>query len=304
MIYTEVGKQLKPKDDYLAPFILIPSEFDLVLVPIATQWILFLPWLRPLNPLGVLAIAQFDFLVIMMWISYIQCVRTDPGTVKPDWEPPGLGPFGEYNDHRAQFAGEEVRGYDYCRLCNVFKPPRAHHCRRCNKCIVKMDHHCKWLNTCIGHANHPHFIRLVFYATSSCTLCIALIFLRLFDLVRLALAQQLTQPIGNLEWILTKMINLQAVTIGVCMCFLIPTTSILWMFLSQQVSHLLRNLTTIENLDRAGDAMPPPNRFDLGWYKNVQSVLGPKAYLWWAPRKALGDGYVFTVKIDEEFTLV
>jgi hypothetical protein len=36
--------------------------------------------------------------------------------------------------------GYEVKkltgGPRFCRMCDKFKPPRAHHCRQCNRCVV------------------------------------------------------------------------------------------------------------------------------------------------------------------------
>ncbi len=39
--------------------------------------------------------------------------------------------------------GRRVR--KYCRRCNAFKPPRAHHCSICRRCVVKMVRECpRW----------------------------------------------------------------------------------------------------------------------------------------------------------------
>ena len=32
-----------------------------------------------------------------------------------------------------------------------------------------MDHHCPWLMRCVGHANHAHFVRLLFWIVVGCT---------------------------------------------------------------------------------------------------------------------------------------
>lgn len=47
----------------------------------------------------------------------------------------------------------------FCKKCNCFKPPRAHHCRTCGRCVVKMDHHCPWINNCLGQNNQKFFIQ-------------------------------------------------------------------------------------------------------------------------------------------------
>ncbi|KAJ9641484.1 Eukaryotic peptide chain release factor GTP-binding subunit [Coniosporium tulheliwenetii] len=45
----------------------------------------------------------------------------------------------------------------YCKSCNIWRPPRAHHCRVCDNCIETQDHHCVWLNNCVGRRNYRFF---------------------------------------------------------------------------------------------------------------------------------------------------
>jgi len=53
----------------------------------------------------------------------------------------------------------------YCKTCNIWRPPRAHHCRVCDNCIETADHHCVWLNNCMGRRNYRYFA--AFVASSS-----------------------------------------------------------------------------------------------------------------------------------------
>jgi palmitoyltransferase ZDHHC9/14/18 len=53
----------------------------------------------------------------------------------------------------------------YCKSCNIWRPPRAHHCRVCDNCIETQDHHCVWLNNCIGRRNYRYFFTFVCSAT-------------------------------------------------------------------------------------------------------------------------------------------
>jgi palmitoyltransferase ZDHHC9/14/18 len=49
----------------------------------------------------------------------------------------------------------------YCKTCNLWRPPRAHHCRLCDNCIETQDHHCVWVNNCVGRRNYRYFFTFV-----------------------------------------------------------------------------------------------------------------------------------------------
>lgn len=53
----------------------------------------------------------------------------------------------------------------YCKACNIWRPPRAHHCRTCDGCVETQDHHCVWLNNCVGRRNYRYFFTFVSTAT-------------------------------------------------------------------------------------------------------------------------------------------
>ncbi|KAI1392220.1 zf-DHHC-domain-containing protein [Hypoxylon trugodes] len=53
----------------------------------------------------------------------------------------------------------------YCKTCNLWRPPRAHHCRLCDNCIETQDHHCVWINNCVGRRNYRYFFTFLTTAT-------------------------------------------------------------------------------------------------------------------------------------------
>ncbi|KAF2219965.1 DHHC palmitoyltransferase-domain-containing protein [Elsinoe ampelina] len=53
----------------------------------------------------------------------------------------------------------------YCKSCNIWRPPRAHHCRVCDACMETQDHHCVWLNNCVGRRNYRYFFTFVMSGT-------------------------------------------------------------------------------------------------------------------------------------------
>jgi len=55
----------------------------------------------------------------------------------------------------------------YCKTCNIWRPPRAHHCRVCDNCIEAADHHCIWINNCVGRRNYRYFVTFLALTTTN-----------------------------------------------------------------------------------------------------------------------------------------
>ncbi|KAI1501662.1 DHHC palmitoyltransferase-domain-containing protein [Biscogniauxia marginata] len=53
----------------------------------------------------------------------------------------------------------------FCKTCNIWRPPRAHHCRLCDNCVETQDHHCVWINNCVGRRNYRYFFTFIITAT-------------------------------------------------------------------------------------------------------------------------------------------
>jgi len=63
---------------------------------------------------------------------------------------------------------EQLAALDFCKVCNGYKAPRAHHCRRCGACVQRLDHHCDVLGNCVGLRNHATFLCfLLCYGTAT-----------------------------------------------------------------------------------------------------------------------------------------
>ena len=78
----------------------------------------------------------FNTLVTSLLICYWRACFTDPGRIPKDWHEPFLD---KDNDKQA------AQRQRWCRKCDAFKPPRAHHCKTCKRYEDKT-----W---CIAYAN-------------------------------------------------------------------------------------------------------------------------------------------------------
>lgn len=78
----------------------------------------------------------------------------------------------EAGQQQQQTAAMEVPS-KFCKSCNIWRPPRAHHCRVCDGCVETQDHHCVWLNNCVGRRNYCYFYSYIASATLMALLLIA-----------------------------------------------------------------------------------------------------------------------------------
>ncbi|KAF2452443.1 DHHC palmitoyltransferase-domain-containing protein, partial [Lineolata rhizophorae] len=148
----------------------------LVLAPAGLFFGFSAPWLwRNISP-AIPIVFAYIFCVCMS--SYFHASVTDPGIL-----PRNLHPFPPPNPREdpltpgpattewtmvisatSPSAAMEVPT-KYCKSCNIWRPPRAHHCRVCDNCIETQDHHCVWLNNCVGRRNYRFFFAFVAAAT-------------------------------------------------------------------------------------------------------------------------------------------
>ncbi|XP_077486697.1 palmitoyltransferase ZDHHC20-B-like [Amblyomma americanum] len=170
----------------------------------------------------------------------------------------------------------------YCGSCGRIKPDRTHHCSWCGRCVPKMDHHCPWFNNCVSFTTQKSFLLTLVYgsllaaftATTSVVHAVMSWFSLGFSLATLSVSG--------------------LVAAGVYLSFGLGC------FFSRHLDHLLRNITTLENM-RATVFRDPDDSFDIGRTKNIVQVFGATKWLWALPVFTTpGDGVRFPTRLHPD----
>ncbi|ORZ18939.1 DHHC palmitoyltransferase-domain-containing protein [Absidia repens] len=232
-----------------------------------------LKFLGPLN-LGILILSYYYYLAI----------NTDPGKVPEGWEPP----YSLIQTPDQVQAEKGETGPRFCRSCDAYKPPRAHHCRVCRRCILKMDHHCPWINNCVGHGNYPYFFRFVFFVSLTCGYALYLLVWRLMQIRNALRPVRMTEMIFIVFDVAGVFITVFAVSLlslyhGYCI-------------LKGQSTIESWERSKVKNLIKKRKIVAVEFPYDLGTFKNVCSVLGSNPLFWLFPRSSVGDGLSYVLR--------
>ncbi|ORY19836.1 palmitoyltransferase erf2 [Clohesyomyces aquaticus] len=148
----------------------------LIVLPAALFLAFSAPWLwlhvSPAIPI------VFAYLFLVCWSSFLHASASDPGILprnlhpfpspNPNEDPLSVGPpTTEWTMVVSATSANSAMEVPtkYCKSCNIWRPPRAHHCRVCDNCIETQDHHCVWLNNCMGRRNYRYFFVFVWTGT-------------------------------------------------------------------------------------------------------------------------------------------
>ncbi|KAK7695072.1 hypothetical protein QCA50_002262 [Cerrena zonata] len=225
------------------------------------------PWYgRALSIQLLTLLVPFNALVGMLLWNYYLCVTTNPGQVPRGWHPE--------SDDDAIEVKKLTKGPRFCRTCECYKPPRAHHCRQCKRCVLRMDHHCPWVNNCVGHFNYGHFIRFLFYVDLACAYHFMMVTRRVLSYAR-----------GNF-WDEPDTTELIFIILNYATC--VPVLLAVGGFSIYHFWCLSGNTTTIEGWEkdkaatllRRGKIREIKFPYNLGTRRNIESVLG-KSPVWW-----------------------
>nr|CAD1840981.1 unnamed protein product [Ananas comosus var. bracteatus] len=86
-------------------------------------------------------------LALIVIVTLVLAGTKDPGIIprneKPELEEVGTS-VSRSRSRRISINGVQIK-LKYCRICNIFRPPRSCHCTVCDNCVEKFDHHCPWI---------------------------------------------------------------------------------------------------------------------------------------------------------------
>jgi len=233
---------------------------------------------QALHMKGVWQTVVSQFLTLMFAVCFGRSILGQPGSApsSPEWMMgAGTAPATATATAAADqsLTTREVKATGdrrYCKWCQTYKPDRCHHCRICRTCVLKMDHHCPWIMNCVGFGNHKFFFLLVGYAVLNCW----------FIAVTMSTSVQRSveeETPANTRFLLVLGLVL-AILMGVLMSA----------FMSFHTWLMLKGMTTIEFCEKtlssgAGACGSKGVSYDLGIYRNLKAVFGPRWWLWCLP---------------------
>lgn len=209
--------------------------------------------------------------------------------------PPIAPPSVEFN-----VMAKENGSMRYCTKCQCFKPDRTHHCSSCRRCILRMDHHCPWFATCIGFRNQKFFLQFLGYVSLFCITCFVSSAYAVYHF--LYMLDDNTRVYLSLNWVALLVVSFvmgSAVTI----------------FAAYSIYLATQNRTVLESLEttryktslasrqfryrEAPSSASLGNIFDLGWYINLQQVMGAETWEWFIPIPSrVGDGTSYPINME------
>ncbi|TDG48620.1 hypothetical protein AWZ03_004949 [Drosophila navojoa] len=131
---------------------------------VVIYWII--PATMPLS-IGAFNVALYNTVIFLLGMSHWRAAFSDPGFV------PLPTKRLDFSDlHSGADQGGE---WTLCTLCEIYRPPRAHHCTTCQRCICRADHHCPCINNCVGECNQKYFLQFLFYVGILCLYSVTLV---------------------------------------------------------------------------------------------------------------------------------
>ncbi|KAK4647547.1 Palmitoyltransferase [Podospora bellae-mahoneyi] len=243
------------------------------------------PDLRP-GPLTFRENVTFNALLLCLWWTYYKACTVDPGRFI----------FSPSSDKKEEDKDDQKPNQNkrFCKKCQAFKPPRAHHCRHCARCIPRMDHHCPWTNNCVSLTTFPYFLRFLLYTN------IALVYLSSLLYTRISVIwsdRHLPSYLGPSLFSLISITLLCLANFGTffALFILLVTTLKSWvmnitlieMWELDRHNALISKISSSSSNDYWTDDFDPASLsriefpYDLGFFSNMSQAMGTANFFRW-----------------------
>lgn len=223
--------------------VLVPGLVGLTLVPFVFRH----PYLPA--PWAIADVAVFLILVSFLLTAWLYTVFVDPGTTPLEW-----------HQQITRAPASVSQQYRLCPKTNMYRPPRSHFDSITRRVVLNMDHFCPWVCNTVGYFNRKFFVLFLFYTVLT---------------TAYAAFSTYFWHIPNFEEPADEHSMLyMSLVLNSTLCVTVTG------FGAFHVKMVLTNETTIEP---GRGCLAGRSKYNVGWRKNVESVMGENPWLWLLP---------------------
>ncbi|KAI4754608.1 zf-DHHC-domain-containing protein [Aureobasidium sp. EXF-3400] len=268
----------------------IPAvTFLICLIAYPSQWLLRRLGPHPLTTQQSIILHVYALVILF---CYYKACFTDPGRIPKDWIPKKSETVKEKN---IQDGRQRQR---WCRKCQAYKPPRAHHCKTC---LIHVSSSAAfsllspWTANCVSHTTFPHFVRFLFYAVAGMSHLGCLLWSRMYHLWT---QRDLPSYLGPSPGLLFGLFFITALNSVVVFALFILLVRTLWCLGANTTTiegwEIERHETLLRRARYLGGVLEGPNGtkipitrqeypWDIGIFSNIAQGMGswnPLAWFW------------------------
>ncbi|KAI4716203.1 zf-DHHC-domain-containing protein [Aureobasidium sp. EXF-10727] len=270
----------------------IPAVVSLIcIIAYPSQWLLRRLGPQPLTKHQSILLHLYALVILF---CYYKACFTDPGRIPKDWVP----------KQSETVEKKETQRQRWCRKCQAYKPPRAHHCKTYGSPLVGLILVCipisfspfsPWTANCVSHTTFPHFVRFLFYAVAGMSHLGCILWSRMYHLWT---QRDLPSYLGPSPTLLFGLFLITALNSVVVFALFILLARTLWCLGANTTTiegwEIERHETLLRRARYLGGVLEGPNGakvritrqeypWDIGIFSNIAQGMGswnPLAWFW------------------------